>query len=199
MPDEAVRRIVRRPRVTPERESELLMVALDALREVGYGALSMDLIASRGHCSKNTLYRQWRNKAGMMVAAVSLLRPVASDCIDTGTLRGDLLSRLQQLVAGPDQDTMVIAALHHALLTDADLAEAFRTSLLEPEEEGLKRVIERAVTRGELSSRPAATRFLPHLMLSAIVARPLFEGVTADTDYLVRFVDDVLLPALQHS
>ncbi|MFD3931915.1 TetR/AcrR family transcriptional regulator [Streptomyces sp. NPDC058614] len=197
MPDEVARTPVRRPRMTPDREAELLGVALKALREIGYGALSMDLIASRGHCSKATLYRQWGNKPKMIAAAVSALQPVDPGVTDTGTLRGDLLSVLGQLTLGADDDTTLFAALHHALLTDPVLAETFRTSLLEPERLNLQRIVQRAVARGELPHEPAAAEFLPHLVLSAVVARPLFQGAAADSGYVERYVDEVLLPTLR--
>ncbi|MFD4606007.1 TetR/AcrR family transcriptional regulator [Streptomyces sp. NPDC058464] len=199
MTGEPERPVIRRPRMTPDREVELLSVALGALREVGYGALTMDLIASRGRCSKATLYRQWGNKPKMIAAAVTALRPVNPGSFDTGTLRGDLLSLVSQLAMGADQDTTLIAALHHALLTDATLAGAFRTAMLDPEEEDLARIVQRAVKRGELAHRPAAAEFLPQMLFSAVVARPMFRGVPADPEYLARFVDQALLPALHHS
>ncbi|MFD3581015.1 TetR/AcrR family transcriptional regulator [Streptomyces sp. NPDC058683] len=199
MHEQAVRSAVRRPRMTPDRASELLDVTLDILREVGYGSLSMDLIASRGRCSKATIYRQWGSKAQMVAAAVAALRPADSVGGDAGSLRGDLLLLFEQLGSRADKDTTMIAALHHALLTDAKLAEAFRVSMLEPAREELAGIVERAMRRQELPDRPGAAQFLPSLVWSALVARPFFEGLTADADYLEQFVDDVILPALQHS
>ncbi|MGW0460756.1 TetR/AcrR family transcriptional regulator [Streptomyces tendae] len=199
MTGETARTTVRRPRMTPDRELELLSAALDALREVGYGALSMDLIAARGRCSKATLYRQWGSKPKMIAAAVTALRPVDPSRIDTGSLRGDLLSLLGQLTKGAGEDTALVAALHHAMLSDEHLAEAFRTAMLDPEEDELKRIIALAVARGELSHGPAAAEFLPQMLFSAVVARPIFRGVKADPEYLARFVDQALLPCLHHS
>ncbi|MFJ9900917.1 TetR/AcrR family transcriptional regulator [Streptomyces sp. NPDC091280] len=199
MVEQAVHSSVRRPRMTPDRAIELLDVTLDLLREVGYGALSMDLIASRGRCSKSTIYRQWGSKAQMVAAAVASLRPAEWPGIDTGSLRGDLLLLFEQLGARADKDTPVIAALHHAMLTDAKLGEAFRTSMLEPAREELAGVVERAIQRRELSRRPGAVQFLPQLVWSALVARPFFVGHTGDADYLAHFVDHVILPALRHS
>ncbi|MFF2514399.1 TetR/AcrR family transcriptional regulator [Streptomyces sp. NPDC058086] len=199
MHEQEARSPVRRPRMTPDRASELLDVTLDVLREVGYGALSMDLIASRGHCSKATIYRQWGSKAQMVAAAVAALRPADSVGGDTGSLRGDLLLLFEQLGSRADKDTTIIAALHHALLTDAKLAAAFRASMLEPARKELAGVVDRAMQRQELPGRPGAVQFLPHLVWSALVARPFFEGLTADAGYLEEFVDDVILPALLHS
>ena len=38
--------------------------------------------------------------------------------------------------------------------------------------------------------------FLPHLMLGALITRPLVENRQADRPYLRRYVDAVVLPAL---
>jgi AcrR family transcriptional regulator len=190
---------IRRPRMTPDRQLELLNVALDGLREVGYQELSMDLIASRARCSKATLYRQWPGKAQMVVAALYATRPLKAEDTDTGTLRGDLLTMVEQLAAHAHKATALYAALGHAVLTNDDLAVAVRTSLVEPALPDLMGVIHRAVERGELPSWPAAADFLPQLLLGVAITRPMFDGGVADADYLTRCVDDALLPALLHS
>jgi AcrR family transcriptional regulator len=190
---------VRRPRMTPDRALDLLNAALDALREVGYEALSMDLVASRARCSKATLYRLWQGKPQLVAAALYATRPVKAAEINAGTLRGDLLTMVELLASRTGKDTALIAALGHAVLTDEELATAVRTTLLEPWFADLIGVVDRAVERGELPSRPAAAHFLPQLLLSVAITRPLLEGDLADSDYLTRCVDHALLPALLHS
>lgn len=199
MPDdtEAVR--VRRPRMTPDREMDLLNAALDVLREVGYEALSMDLIASRARCSKATLYRMWPGKPQLVAAALYATRPMKPEEIDTGTLRGDLLTMVELLATQAAKDTALISAMAHAALTDEELATAVRTTLVEPWSDDLIGVVDRAVERGELASRPAAANFLPQLILSVTVTRPLLSGGLADADFLTSCVDHALLPALLHS
>jgi AcrR family transcriptional regulator len=92
---------IRRPRMTPDREPDLLITAMDALREVGYQDLSMDLVAARARCSKATLYRLWPGKPQLVAAALYATRPAKSDEINTGTLRGDLLCVVGLLAAQP--------------------------------------------------------------------------------------------------
>ncbi|GAA2121898.1 TetR/AcrR family transcriptional regulator [Streptomyces synnematoformans] len=190
---------IRRPRMTPERERELLEAVLGVLREAGYGALSMDLVATRARCSKATLYRQWHSKAEMVAAAMIANRPVDPEAVDTGSLRGDLLALVEALSATAEKDTALIAAIHHAALTDEDLAATLHTSLAEYEFTHLSVLLDRAVERGELQRLPGAAEFLPQLLFGAVVTRPLTEGSFADSTYLARFVDLVVLPALRHS
>lgn len=87
-------------------------------------------------------------------------------------------------------------ALAHAMDEDPDLARAFHESIVTPELEGLQHMLGRAVERGELDSDRPAQTFLPHMMLGALVTRPLIEHKRADRAYLRRYVDAVVLPAL---
>jgi AcrR family transcriptional regulator len=189
--------IRRRPRMSPDRVMDLLTATMDALREVGYANLSMDLVALRARCSKATLYRLWPSKPQLVGAALYATRPVKVEQINTGTLRGDLQTIVGLLATQAEKDTALFAAMSHAVLTDDELALAVRTSLVEPWFAELTGVVDRAVVRGELPSRPAAAEFLPGLLLSATFTHPLFGTDAADTDYLTRCLDEVLLPALQ--
>lgn len=187
---------VRRPRMTPDREVELLTAALDVLREVGYEALSMDVVAARGRCSKATLYRQWQSKPHMVAAALYVTRPVDPTEIDTGSLRGDLLTLGIEVTAHAEKDTALFAALGHAVLVDEELAAAVRTAMIEPESRNIARFVERAVDRGELPGWPPGAEFLPQMLFSAVMSRPLFDASFADRDYITRFIEHAILPAL---
>ncbi|MCU1682584.1 MAG: hypothetical protein JWQ81_3323 [Amycolatopsis sp.] len=199
MPADTDGSTVRRPRMTQERRLDLLNVVLDVLGEVGYEALSMDVVASRARCSKATLYRLWPGKPQLVAAALYETRPLRVEEIDTGTLRGDLQTMVGVLGSYEDRATALFAALGHAVLVDEDLGNVVRKSMLDPWCAELIEVVDRAVKRGELPSRPAAADFLPQLLLSAVVTRQMFEGGLADSDYHTRCIDDVLLPALMHS
>ncbi|WP_067682874.1 TetR/AcrR family transcriptional regulator [Nocardia miyunensis] len=186
---------VRRPRMGPERELELLSVAMDLLREVGYEALTMDQLAVRGHCSKATLYRMWPGKLPLVLAAMKATAPPAIH-IDAGSLRGDLLAFCARLIPKTEADTATIAAVNHTVLNHPELAMAVRTTLLAADAQQLETFIERAVARGELTSRPPAADLLPQVLFGLTFAQPLYEGSFVDLDTLVRVIDQILLPAL---
>ncbi|WP_406140078.1 TetR/AcrR family transcriptional regulator [Streptomyces sp. NBC_01089] len=187
---------VRRPRVTEDRASDLLNVALEVLREVGYEALTMDAVAARGRCSKATLYRLWGGKPRMIGAALRAGRPADATTVDTGSLRGDLVSLARLAAAQVARDTPLVAALAHAALQDEELARALHESLLAQEDLGV--FVARAVERGELPETPAATTFLPQLFFAGCFTRPLFENTYADLNYIVEFIDSVILPVLRY-
>ncbi|WP_246430377.1 TetR/AcrR family transcriptional regulator [Streptomyces rectiverticillatus] len=197
MSTESPKPAARRTRLTPEREAELYEAVLAILREVGYDALTMDAVAARTHASKATLYRQWKGKPELVVGALRHKKPIKLEEIDTGTLRGDL----QAMVCEADdeqmeQDAALMRGLGHAIHANPDLHRALRELLIEPETEGLRAMLQRAVERGEVAADNPALEFVAHMMLGAFLSRPLFEDRPADAAYLVRYIDAAILPAL---
>jgi AcrR family transcriptional regulator len=192
---EAARR-AGRTRLSPERERELYAAVVELLREVGYDALTMDAVAARTHSSKATLYRQWKSKPELVIAALKARKPSAVAEIDTGTLAGDLREVVRQMAGRGEEDTGLMRALLHAMDQHADLARVFHESLVEPEIVALQGILDRAVARGEIDPKVPARTFLPHLTVGALIARPLVENRHADRAYLRRYVDAVVLPAL---
>lgn len=197
MPAEPPKPTARRTRLTPEREAELYEAVLEILREVGYDALTMDAVAARTHSSKATLYRQWKGKPELVASALRHNKPMSLADIDTGTVRGDL----QAMVCRSDKERMekdaaLMRGLQHAIHSNPDLHRALRELLIEPELAGLDAVFRRAVARGEVAASTPALDFVGHMMLGAFVSRPLVEDRPADAEYLTRYIDAVIVPAL---
>ena len=142
-----------RTRLSPARERELYVAVADLLREVGYDALTMDAVAARTHSSKATLYRQWKSKPELVIAALKDRKPSGVAEIDTGTLAGDLREVARQMAGRGEEDAGLMRALLHAMEQDADLARVFHESLVEPEVAALQRILDRAVARGELDPK----------------------------------------------
>jgi AcrR family transcriptional regulator len=187
----------RRSRLTPEREAELYAAVLDLLREVGYDALTMDAVATRTHSSKATLYRQWGGKAELVVRALRHNKPGNISDVDTGSLRGDL----HALVAREDdcameQNNALMRGVAMAVHTNPDLHRALREFLVEPELAELRRVLGRALDRGEIRADNPALEYMIHMVLGAFVARALIEGLPPTQEFLRSYIDAVVLPAL---
>ncbi|MFC9929751.1 TetR/AcrR family transcriptional regulator [Streptomyces sp. NPDC127190] len=187
----------RRSRITPEREAELYDAVLDLLREVGYDVLTMDAVAARTRSSKATLYRQWGGKAQLVAKAIRHSKPRGIADIDTGSLRGDL----HALVTREDDCTMeqnnaLMRGLAMATHTNPDLLQAFREQLIEPELTEFRRVLQRAVDRGEIPADRPALQFVVHMMIGAFTARTLIDDLPPTQDFLKSYIDAVVLPAL---
>jgi AcrR family transcriptional regulator len=188
----------RRSRITPEREAELYAAVLDLLREVGYDALTMDAVAARTKSSKATLYRQWGGKPELVVKAMRSQKPGGSiSDIDTGSLRGDL----RTLVGREDDCTMernsdLMRALAMAVHGNPDLMQAFRELLVEPEMDEFKKVMQRAVDRGEVAADCPALDYMVHMMVGAFATRTMIDQLPPTQDFLTSYIDAVVLPAL---
>ncbi|GLF99465.1 TetR/AcrR family transcriptional regulator [Streptomyces yaizuensis] len=187
-----------RSRLTPERERELFEAVLDLLREVGYGALTMDAIAARTRSSKATLYRQWGGKPQLVATALQKCPPHGDEEVDTGSLRGDF----HEMVSRSDEDQMERdSALMRGLIQAAheypDLHEALRERVIGPETGRLREVLDRAVDRGEIRPDNPAREFVAHMLLGAFFAREIVDDQIPDREFLARYVDSVVLPALE--
>src|SRR5881397_132317 len=142
-----------RPRVEGGREEEILDATVAVVAELGYDRLTMDAVATAAKASKATLYRRWQTKADLVVDAISRAKgcPLPED-VDTGSLRGDLISMACGDGGFTDELPMsVIAGLITALHRDADLQKAFRQRFLAPRLELVSKVYDRAVRRGEIA------------------------------------------------
>ncbi|MET8831502.1 TetR/AcrR family transcriptional regulator [Streptomyces sp. NPDC004610] len=187
----------RRSRLTPEREAELYEAVLDLLREVGYDALTMDAVAARTRSSKATLYRQWGGKAPLVVRAVRHNKPHNLDEIDTGSLRDDLhaMATIDD-DCSMEQNSALMRGVAMAIHSNADLRQAFREQLVEPEMEEFRKIFQRAIDRGEIREDCPALKFMVHMMVGGFATTALLDDKPPTQDFLVSYIDAVVLPAL---
>ncbi|WP_306323563.1 MULTISPECIES: TetR/AcrR family transcriptional regulator [unclassified Streptomyces] len=186
----------RRSRITPEREAELYGAVLELLCEVGYDAVTMDAVATRTRSSKATLYRQWGGKAELVVKALRSQKP-QFDEIDTGSLRGDLHAMaLREDDCHMEQNSALMRGLMVAVHANPDLLAAFKEWIVEPEMTGVDRMLRRAVDRGEVRADNPALNYLIHMLIGAFVTRTLIDEQPPTQEYLVSYIDAVVLPAL---
>src|SRR3954462_5525024 len=87
-----------RPR-DPSRDSVIRAAILRLLADVGYGALTMDAVASEAGVGKATIYRRWRTKQDLVVDTISDLNREQVARPDTGSLENDVRLMLRSLVA----------------------------------------------------------------------------------------------------
>jgi len=142
-------RAVRPRRQTADR---VLGAAGRILREDGYARLTMERVAAESGAAKTTVYRRWPSKAAL---CMDLYLDVADRELhdpDTGSVASDLRSiadtvvRLQtRTVAGP----AFLGLIAEAQLNPATRA-AFLAEFAERRREVTRRVLRRAIERGEL-------------------------------------------------
>ncbi|MCL3816889.1 TetR/AcrR family transcriptional regulator [Aeromicrobium wangtongii] len=181
--------------MTEDRLLELYNGTLELVAERGYEKLTMDQIAEATKSSKATLYRQWGSKSALVVEALQCVGETEHQTPDTGSLRGDLMAMVDR-AEGQDHDSDLLAAIMHAVRQDAELAAAVREQILEPGRETIRAVVQRAVARGEIAADCAGLAFVDYVFIAPIVLHHLFEGDEPSPDFLRRYVDGALLPAL---
>ncbi|MFF5403592.1 TetR/AcrR family transcriptional regulator [Streptomyces misionensis] len=186
----------RRSKITPEREREFFDAVLEQIRECGYESVTMEGVAASTRCSKSTLYRQWRNKPQFVAAALRANRRVRFAGIDTGSLAEDLRQTARAAGDWSRKDTKLLQALGPAVSQDHELAQALREALVYPEIASIQQMIDRGVARGEIRADHPALEFVPAMMFGVLRIRPVLSGQYADAEYLVRFVEATVLPAL---
>ena len=189
-----------RPRVEGGREDEILDATVAVVAELGYDRLTMDAVATAAKASKATLYRRWTSKAELVVDAVSRAKgcPMPEE-VDTGSLRGDLVSMACGEGGFTDELPMsVIAGLLTALHRDDELQKAFRERFLAPRQALTNKVYERAVERGEIA--PGVDVDLLSVTLPAVIIHHAYIlGVEPTDDLILRVIDNVILPAARGS
>ena len=189
-----------RPRVEGGREEEILDATVAVVAELGYDRLTMDAVATAAKASKATLYRRWSTKAELVVDAISRAKgcPMPED-VDTGSLRGDLISMACGDGGFTDELPMsVVAGLLTALHRDADLQKAFRERFIGPRTAVTNKVYERAVERGEIA--PDVDVALLSVTLPAVIIHHAYIlGIEPTDDLILRVIDNVILPAARGS
>lgn len=171
-----------------ELEETILAAVWEELAEVGYARLTMEGVAARARTGKQVLYRRWRNRAELVVAAVRHRTGSIVDGVpDTGRLRTDVLAVLGRMAR---RRLDIGADIIHGIL--AELPD------LDPEMFGIMRgvmgtVLESAAARGEIttSDLPARVVTLPIDLLryQLLLSRDPIEEST-----LTEITDDVFLP-----
>jgi AcrR family transcriptional regulator len=189
-----------RPRVEGGREEEILEATVAVLAELGYDRLTMDAVATAAKASKATLYRRWTTKADLVVDAISRAKgcPMPED-VDTGSLRGDLISMSCGDGGFTDEMPMsVIAGLLTALHRDPELQRAFQELFLAPRIALTNRIYGRAVERGEIAP-DVDVQLLSTTLPAVIIHHAYVLGVEPTDDLILRVIDNVILPAARGS
>ena len=185
-----------RPRIEGDREHEILDATLNLLATAGYDRLTLDAVATAAKASKATLYRRWASKADLVVDAIERAKgaPHLED-VDTGSLRGDLLSMACTKGGFNDAQSLavfasVITALHH----DQEFSEAFHARFLLPKVAQSRAIYERARERGDIS--PDVDLDLLSPVLAAIILHRSFVlRLPVDDETVERIVDEIVIPA----
>ena len=184
-----------RPR-DPRRDEAIYDAAITLLAEVGFDRMTLESVAARAGVSKPTIYRRCpEGKAQLVASSIAWRREAKPQTPDTGSLRGDLVATVRDMVAHMRENAQLAAGLVHQLRHSAELSEIFRQHVIEPERARWTAIVERAESRGELAPGGAPSIF-PDVAPSLIHTRMTFPSEPLDEGFVTELVDRVLLPIL---
>ena len=187
-----------RPR-DPSRDGVIRAAILRLLADVGYGALTMDAVASEAGVGKATIYRRWRTKQDLVVDTISDLNRAEASAPDTGSLEGDLRQMLRSLVSVINGPTgAATLSLLSTVPHQPALAEAFQNGPLAVWRQSFEEIWARAEQRGEV--RPGVGGSVAAETTSALlVQRWLLTGRPVDDAFADEVIDTVVLPLIRVS
>ena len=171
----------------------VLTAVAEELGDAGYENLRVESVATRSGVNKTTVYRRWPTKSQLVTAAIEHLKE-EERVFDTGSLRGDLLAYMRDVVArmrspiGRGLVRMVQSERAHPEITDLLRGVRHRTLC------SRAALFERAVVRGEIP-RGSDTMLLAELSMAPLLSRVVHVGIEADERFLEVLVDTVVAGA----
>lgn len=182
----------------PHRRDEnarlaVLHAADDLLVERGFGGVTIEGIAARAGVAKQTIYRWWNSKTGILMDALLQDAAAALTPADHGDLREDLrdqLGRVADFLTRSDAGAVCRALIGQAQ-HDPAFATEFRARFLREQRERDRLPFDRAIGRGQL---PAGTDVPADAdeLLGPVYYRALVTGEPAGRQFTDRLVDHYL-------
>jgi AcrR family transcriptional regulator len=151
-------------------------------------------VAARSGVAKTTIYRRWRDKDELALAAVwDELTSGLQAPRDVGDTRDELRQFVAPVIAVLQSTLMssVIRGLTSEIAENPDLSRVYREQILPPRLAQLSQVISRGVQRGDL--RPNIDVRLAHeLLVGPIFYRLLYSGPPLDDGLSACIAEAVL-------
>ena len=182
-----------RPR-DPKLDGALLAATLELMAEVGYGALTMESVATRAGVGKATLYRRWPSKEQLVVDALRTLSETV-DLDDSVGVRDTLVRMLEaiRLQSSSSLAGQIFPRLIGERAANPELLARYREQVLEPRRQRFHAVLHRGVHEGLVRADvdgDHATDLLIGPMAYRIHMRT---SPPPGPDLAARIVDDVLV------
>jgi AcrR family transcriptional regulator len=189
----------KRPVATRRRGATLERALLDAawqeLQESGYARLTMERVADRAGTSRAVIYRRWRNRAELVIAAMRHHQPVLTTGapLDTGSLRGDVLAILRRASARITEiGAGTVIGMLSDLLSDEAAFDQILDQLTRSGVEVMSGVLDRAAARGE--ARENIPPRVARLPLDLLRHELLLTRRPPSQRTLEEIVDEIFLP-----
>lgn len=179
------------------RDEAIHDAAIEVLSEVGYDRTTIEAIATRAHVSKATIYRRYKNKQEILLAAVDAHATCLLPSVDTGSLRGDLIQLITEHIKtlkGPEGELLMsLLTIAHR---DPELGKVLSQSKPIVADRESAKIFERAIARGDIS-KDADIEFLGDVIPSIFSHRIFITHQPVDRKFIEQLVDHLVIPALK--
>jgi AcrR family transcriptional regulator len=178
-------------------EDALLDAAWAELQSAGYARLTMEAVADRAGTSRAVLYRRWRNRPELVIAAMRRYRPMLSGEVpDTGSLRGDVLALLGRMSARlADVGPETVYGVLGDYFADAEVFARVQDQVLHMGADVMATILKRAADRGEARDRISP---MVAALPTDLFRHQIFLTRTPPTEAVItEIVDDVFLPLVR--
>ncbi len=178
-------------------EEAIFDAVLDELAEGGFARLTFEGVAARARTGKSALYRRWPNKTELVIETMNNRAPDASDFVETGMLREDLIRLVHHMTRGLDGPAGIalrslIGEAHHS----PELLTSLTTRFIDPRINSIESVLVSAAARGEIDySR--VTREVIEAIPALVLQRYLLHPGPITSKFGVAMVDRVLIPIVK--
>lgn len=182
-------------------EEAILLAAWEELSEAGYTHLTMESVAARAGTNKAVLYRRWKNKSELVMAAMKKYLPRITDEVpNTGDLRSDVYTYLHVRVeflktigAQTIRGLMMEPQVWHTLM--ASLPQIIQKKSESKLTADMKAILKNAELRGEVNLKKLSPRIitLPFDLLQYEVITK--QGPVSDAA-IAEIVDDIFMPII---
>jgi AcrR family transcriptional regulator len=188
----------RKPGPGRPRRSATAHAILKATREIlardGVHGLTVEGVAERSGVAKTTIYRRWRSKKDLALAALlEVIREEPPLTRRLGSTRAALTAYLGQLIKNITSRLYgrILRGLISELAIDRELARGFREHVLARRIEAIQGLLQRGIERGEL--RPDLDlEIATDQLLGPIYYRALMSGEPLTPAFIDRLVRSVM-------
>lgn len=171
----------------------VLDAAAALLQEVGYRALTTELISSRSGVARSTIYRHWPNVAELALASFERSIGPAPDAPDLGDIRSDLVFIYERFSKMLRDDVWgkVLPALIEAAQSDQQFADLLK-KVVHERRETIRSVFIRAIERNEIR-KDSKIEFAIDALTGAFYHRLLITSEDVGEETMVEWLVDSVL------
>ena len=183
-----------RPRDTHAEEA-ILQAALALFAEGGVAATTFDGVAKGAGVSRSTVYRRWRTRDDLLIAALQWLRARGEAGVDDWAQRphSAVVAVFKELTvqALVDPHSMDLLRQVTALPADSPVKLHYWAQIVRPRRDTFSVIIRAARARGELPAGPDPD-LLQDQLAGALLYRSLVDPAPIDRREAAEYVDGLL-------